>query len=68
MTDEEVFHNFLFGLQPHLQEHVGAHVEGNLDAVIVMVQHIEVYQGSDGTKAGGKGSKKFKNQKKGMST
>ena len=26
MTDEEAFHAFLFGLVPHLQEHVGAHV------------------------------------------
>ena len=24
--DEEAFHTFLFGLQLHLQEHVGAHV------------------------------------------
>ena len=28
MTDEEAFHTFLSGLQPHLQEHVGAHVQG----------------------------------------
>ena len=28
MTNEEAFHAFLSGLQPHLQEHVGAHVQG----------------------------------------
>ena len=54
MTGEEAFHAFLFGLQPHLQEHVGAHIQGDLDATIVMAQRLEVYCGS----------KKFKSQKK----
>ena len=36
MTDEEAFHTFLSGLQPHLQEHVGAHVQGDLEAAIAM--------------------------------
>ena len=31
MTDEEAFHAFLSGLVPHLQEHVGAHVQGDLE-------------------------------------
>ena len=68
MTDEEAFHAFLSGLQPHLQEHVGAHVQGNLEAAIAMAQRLEVYRGGDGAKTTNKGSKKFKNQKKGNVT
>ena len=68
MTDEEAFHTFLSGLQPHVQEHVGAHVLGDLEAAIAMAQRLEVYRGGDGAKAGEKGPKKFKKQKKGMST
>ena len=66
MTDEEVFHTFLSGLQPHLQEHVGAHVQGDLEAAIAMAQRLEVYHGGDVVKTSGKGAKKFKNQKKGV--
>ena len=62
MIDEEAFHAFLSGLQPHLQEHVGAHVQGDMEAAIVMAQRPEVYHGGDGVKASGKGPKKFKNQ------
>ena len=65
MTDEEAFHTFLSGLQPHLQEHVGAHVQGDLEAAIAMAQRLEVYRGGDGPKTTTKGPKKFKNQKKG---
>ena len=65
MTDEEAFHTFISGLQPHLQEHVGAHVQGDLEAAIAMAQRLEVYRGGDGAKMTGKGPKKFKNQKKG---
>ena len=36
MTDEEDFHAFLFGLVPHLQEHVGAHVQGDLEQAMAM--------------------------------
>ena len=42
-------------------------MQGDLEAAITMAQHLEVYRGGDGAKAGGKGRKKFKNQKKGMS-
>ena len=65
MTDEEAFHAFLCGLQPHLQEHVAAHVQGDLEAAITMTQHLEVCYGGDGAKTSGKGQKKLKNQKKG---
>ena len=58
---------FLFALQPHLQEHVGAHLQGDLEAAIAMAQRLDVYRGGDGAKASGKGPKKFKNQKKRMS-
>ena len=65
MTDEEAFHAFISGLQPHLQEHVGAHVQGDLETAIAMAQRLEVYRGGDRAKTSGKGPKKFKNQKKG---
>ena len=45
---------------------MGAHVQGDLGAAIAMAQRLEVYHGGDAVKAGGKGPKKFKNQKKGM--
>ena len=64
MIDEETFHAFLFGLQPHLQEHVGAHIQGDLDVAIAMAQRLEVYRGGYGANARRKGSKKFKSQKK----
>ena len=65
MTDEEAFHSFISGLQPHLQEHIGAHMQGDLEAAIAMAQRLEVYRGGDGAKTTTKGPKKFKNQKKG---
>ena len=67
MMIEEAFHTFLFGLYLHLQEHVGAHVQGDLEAAIAMAQCLQVYCCGDGAKAGAKGPKKFKNQKKGRS-
>ena len=42
-----------------------AHVQGDLDATIAIAQCLEVYKGGDGANVGEKGSKKFKNQKKG---
>ena len=66
ITDEEAFHAFLSGLQPHLQEHVGAHVQGDLEAAIVMAQRLEVYRGGDGAKTNGQGPKEKQNQKKGV--
>ena len=67
MSTEEAFHAFLSGLTPHLQEHVGAHVQGDLEAAMAMAQRLEVYRGGDGAKASGekKGSGgKFKRQNK----
>ena len=64
MTDEEAFHTFLSGLQPHLQEHVGAHVQGDLEAAIAMAQRLEVYCGGDGAKTMGKGPKKVQKPEK----
>ena len=67
MTAEEAFHAFLSGLAPHLQEHVGAHVQGDLEAAMAMAQRLEVYRGAgDGAKAGGekKGSGKFQKRNK----
>ena len=62
MTDEEAFHAFLSGLQPHLQEHVGAHVQGDLEAAIAMAQRLEAYHGGDGAKASRKGPDKLKSK------
>ena len=64
MTEEVSFHAFFSRLQPYLQEHVGAHLQGNLEAAISMAQYLEVYYGGDGANVNGsgKGSKKFKNQ------
>ena len=62
MLDEEAFHAFLSGLQAHLWEHVGAHVQGDLEAAIAMAQCLDVYHGGDGAKASGKGPGKFKRQ------
>ena len=65
MTDEEAFHTFISGLEPHLQEHVGAHVQGDLEVAIAMAQCLEVYRGGDGAKMASKGPKKFQKDKKG---
>ena len=64
MMEEEAFHAFLCGLHPHLQERIGPHVQGDLEAAIAMAQHLEVYYGGGGAMASGseKGSKKYKNQ------
>ena len=66
MLAEEASHAFLCG-SPHLQEHVGAHVHGDLEVVMAMAQRLEVYRGGDRAKAGGekKGSiGKFRKQNK----
>ena len=65
MIDEEAFHAFLSGLVPHLQEHVGAHVQDDLEKAMAMAQRLEAYRGGEGAKASGsKGSRKFKKQNK----
>ena len=65
MTDEDAFYAFLSGLVPHLQEHVGAHVQGDLEQAMAMAQRLEAYKGGEGAKASGsKGSRKFKKQDK----
>ena len=66
MLAEEAFHAFLCG-SPNLQEHVGAHVHGDLEVAMAMAQRLEVYRGGGRAKAGGekKGSGgKFKKQNK----
>ena len=70
MMVEEAFHAFLSGLMPHLQEHVGAHVQGDLEAAMAMAQRLEVYRRArDRVKAKRekKGSGRFqKKNKKGL--
>ena len=46
MNAEEAFSNFLSGLTPHLQEHVGAHVQGDLEAAKRMALRMEMYRGT----------------------
>ena len=69
MSTEEAFSAFLSRLTPHLQEHVGAHVYGDLEAAMAMAQRLEVYRGGDRAKAGGEkkgfGGKFKKQDKKG---
>ena len=61
---EEAFHASLSGLAPHLQEHMGAHVQGDLEAAMAMAQRLEVYRGAgDGAKAGGEKKRSGKFQK-----
>ena len=36
ISAKEVFDAFKFGLAPHLQKHVGAHMQGNLEAAMAM--------------------------------
>ena len=65
MIDEEAFHAFLSGLVPHLQEHVGAHIQGDLEQAMAIAQRLEAYRGGEGAKSSGsKGSRKFKKQNK----
>ena len=65
MIDDEAFHAFLFGLVPILQEHVGAHVQVDLEHAMEMAQRLEAYRGGEGARtSGSKGSKKFKKQNK----
>ena len=47
------------------KEHVGAHVQGDLEAAIAMAQRLEVYCGGDGAKTSGKGTQKVKKSEKG---
>ena len=47
------------------QEHIGAHMQGDLEAAIAMAQYLEVYHSGDGAKTIGKGPKTLKSHKKG---
>ena len=61
MNEEEAFSAFLAGLAPHLQEHVAAHVRGDLEAAKAMAMRMDMFH------TGGEGSgkqRKNENQKK----
>ena len=49
MNAEEAFSTFMSGLTPHLQEHVGAHVQGDLEAAKRMALRMEMYRGTADT-------------------
>ena len=62
MNEEEAFSTFLNGLMPHLQEHMGAHVQGDLEAAKRMALRMDMHRGIMGesskralTKAKGSG-------------
>ena len=63
MTHEEAFHAFVDGLQPHLREHVGTHVRGDLEAAMAMAQRMEVFRPVNKPKAGPSDKKGDKSQK-----
>ena len=48
MNAEEAFSAFLNGLTPHLQEQVGAHVQGDLEAAKRMALRMDMYRGNAG--------------------
>ena len=64
-------HALLSGLTPHLKEHVGANVQGDLELAMAMAQRLEVYHGGDGANTGGEkkgtGGKFKKQNKRGLS-
>ena len=64
MTLEEAFYAFLAGLQPHLQEHVGTHVRGDLEAAMAMAMRMEIFHGGEQPKVGSHGKKGAKHEKK----
>ena len=52
MNAEEAFSTFISRLTPHLQEHVGAHVQGDLEAAKRMALRMEMYRGTADTSRG----------------
>ena len=56
MTNEEAFSTFLAGLSPHIQEQVGAHVQGDLSAAITMAERLDLFRASAREGAGTSGS------------
>ena len=66
MTDEEAFHAFISRIQPHPQEHVGAHVQGDMEAAIAMAQRLEVYGVETGSRRLAKDPKSLKTRKREM--
>ena len=57
MNEEEAFSTFLNGLTPHLQEHVGAHVQGDLEAAKRMALRMDMYRGITGESSKGASTK-----------
>ena len=64
MTREEAFHAFLDGLQPHLNEHVGAHVKGDFEVAIAMASRMEAFFPANKAKARLQDKKGNKSQNK----
>ena len=44
MSEEEAFLTFLTSLAPHMQEQVGAHIQGDLFAAITMAERLDLFQ------------------------
>ena len=64
MTSEQELHGFLSPLHLYLQEHVAARISRELEVVIAMDQHLDVFCGGDNPKVGAsnKGFEKWRKQ------
>ena len=52
MIAKEAFSAFMSGLTPHLQERVGAYVQGDLEVAKRMALRMEIYRGTADTSRG----------------
>lgn len=67
MNEEEAFSAFLAGLNPHLQEHVGAHVQNDLELAKAMASRMDMFHaaGPSGGQSGRKEQEAGSGQRKG---
>ena len=65
MSEEETFLTFLAGLAPHIQEQVGAHIQGDQSAAITMAERLDVFCASVQEGGGSSGGAQQKGQQGG---
>ena len=65
MSEEEAFSTFLAGLTPHIQEQVGAHIQGDLSAAITMAERLDLFRASAREGGGSSGGAQQKGQRGG---
>ena len=44
--EEEAFPTFLIGLTPHIQEYIGAHIQGDVFAAITIAERLDLFHTS----------------------